>query len=87
MSQYSEGGSRSGSDDFSTLEDYYQATIPTRPSFLTYIPTTSDFPYLDMGRKMNDKVPNFVPRSYNVLETGNYRSIQDYSNMVKYKKE
>lgn len=80
-SQYSDGGSNSNAGDYSTLGDYYKAVTPTRPSFLSYIPQPGDKMYLNMDRTENERVPNYVPKTYNVLETGNYRTVNNYSNM------
>jgi|SRR5579872_3040671 len=68
-SQYSEGNSFSSANDYGTLQGYYQATPTPLTSEMSYIPSSGELKYLNMQRLKNIKLPLFVPRDYNTLES------------------
>lgn len=54
--------------DYAELSGYYKANPVPANSLLTFNIYPSDARYFDLNRKVNRKVPNVVPMSYNVLE-------------------
>lgn len=54
--------------DYAELSGYYRANPVPANSLLTFNIYPKDARYFDLNRKVNRKVPNVVPMSYNVLE-------------------
>ena len=77
--QYSDTSSSYNGNDYADLSGYYQANPVPSNSLLTFNIYPKDAKYFDLARKVNERVPNVKPRTYDILEgRGNYTPYASY---------
>lgn len=77
--QYSDTASSYEGNDYAELSGYYQANPVPANSLLTFNIYPQDAKYFDLNRKINRRVPNVKPMSYDVLEgRGSYTPFASY---------
>src|SRR5271169_1848842 len=77
--QYSDSAGSYNGNDYADLSGYYQANPVPSNSLLTFNIYPKDAKYFDLNRKVNQRVPNVKPMTYDVLEgRGNYTPYSSY---------
>jgi hypothetical protein len=66
--QYYDNSGTYNSNDYADLSGYYNANRVPENSLLTFNIYPQDAKYFDLNRKINRKIPNVKPMSYDLLE-------------------